>query len=457
MFREGNLKEMNQLLDDKKMELEKEFGKNHIELTLILLQRTQMFYHLGRFSDALKESTEAINILEGEILAKSHHSILSIVDYERLTNFFLQQINKYLSDIKLDKKDEKILRLDETSLPIFKICESKEQVNFIIEEILSRHQNNFTGKFNLARVYLKNGMKSEASEILNKILQNENLDKNSVEYAKVLALESKATDNDELALEAMEIFKEKNQFIELARTIESIATRKKDLDNFLLALKIFEKHDSSRKYWFSCLEKYTFELISLEKQHEAKQNLELFSSSLFSIHKNESEAIAQKQLLTAFYEIQFEDKKTGSIKLEKIKTNDLDLEMQIETAKSAESYEIELSSEEDFVRKNFTANQIDAMIEHFYEPKTENEELAVYSMIHRGLNPSINKQMPFVEKTIKDIKQRLDKKKSTFVLPPSNENETDFEEEIEEEENIEDQFAKFNFGNKKKKEPFSDL
>eukprot|EP01080_Neovahlkampfia_damariscottae_P005557 gene5557-9375_t len=282
IFIEEKLNEINELLKHKNLQ------KNNDQLPLLLCQRTQLFYHLGYFSEALKESSEVINLLEDKLISKTCSLDFNTLESERVTNFFLQEINKYFSDVKLNEKDKKILKMDETSLSIIDICESFEKINSIIEELLSNHQDTFLGKLNLSKFYLKNRMRLKVPKILNNILETQKLEQNSLEYAQVIALKSNATKNEELALEAMKIFKEKNQYLEYAKTVASMVETKRDLNSLLTALKLFWKNDSTRELWSRCFEKYLIELIHAQKDENSKKHFEIFLTSFFSKNMNRS-------------------------------------------------------------------------------------------------------------------------------------------------------------------------
>ena len=114
------------------------------------------------------------------------------------------------------------------------------------------------------------------------------------------------------------------------------------------------------------------------------------------------------------------------------------------------------------------ANQVDYIIDHYYEDPTEDEDLAVQSIIHRGLNPNINKKMPFVNSVFKKLNDKVKQKDATFVLPPpiSNYGEEPKEKDDKIEESTEEmseEFKQFKFDKRTKKatfqtkDPLSDL
>jgi hypothetical protein len=215
MFKEKKLLELKPLLDEKKIEMETLYGKEKpFETSLVGLQRCQLFYYLEDFESALAESDNNIKIMT-EALADKKKSISEILTVEKFSNYYLRQIQKYLKNIPLKEEDKLILQLDTPDVPVFKICSSHEQILQTIEGVLFNHEDTFEGIVQLSKFYLENGYKSACSNIL--IGKKDLYEVNSLEYAVILSLEAEATENDNLALESMKIFKEKKNFLYLGK------------------------------------------------------------------------------------------------------------------------------------------------------------------------------------------------------------------------------------------------
>jgi hypothetical protein len=218
MFRENKLLELKPLLDEKKIEMETLYGKENLETTLVGLQRCQLFYYLEDFENALNESDNCIKIMSVALSDKKNPAS-EILTLEKLSNYYLQQIQKYLKKIPLNEDDKLVLQLDAPEVPVFKLCPTHEHILSTIEAVLLNHQDSFEGIVQTSNFYLANGYKSHCSDFL--VGKKDLFEKNSFEYAVILSLEADATENEDLALESMKIFKEQKKFFHLGKFLKT--------------------------------------------------------------------------------------------------------------------------------------------------------------------------------------------------------------------------------------------
>jgi hypothetical protein len=226
-----------------------------------------------------------------------------------------------------------------------------------------------------------------------------------------------------------------------------------------LALKILEQHDQTKKLWFECLGNYIFMLISQNQEVEAKKNLEIFSSNLFSIHENDSEVLLLKDFLVGCFDVKFQDTKEGMSKLTKTAdaTTNLLLIEKISSFASEHGNDSISSGDSEFttdsLNEYMTQYQLDQLYLHYKREPTKEELEALDLIISRGFNPVINKRMPFVKKVFDQTERDYIEIENNLPYLYQNQDE---QREIEYEQEYQEKKRPREFGFLKKK-PFDDL